>query len=61
MGRSSRKRAVKVIGTAALVAPAWVARAQSGGFEPAPAMPFWAMALLIVLIGAVGFLMTRKK
>ena len=28
---------------------------------PTPAMPFWALILLVVLIAAVGYLMTRKS
>jgi hypothetical protein len=28
---------------------------------PAPAMPFWAMILLVLIIGVVGWYMTRGR
>ena len=61
MSRFGRSWVIRVTGGAALSAPAATAGAQVGGLESAPAMPFWAMLLLVGLIGTVGYLMTRKR
>jgi hypothetical protein len=31
------------------------------GWLPTPAMPFWAMILLVALIGVAGWYMTRGR
>ena len=61
MRRFHPRRATHLIGAGMACAQAATARAEVAGFEPTPAMPFWALILLVLLIAAVGYWMTRKS
>lgn len=58
--RLLRRRPIRALGAGLLSAQAATANAEGAGLAATPAMPFWALILLVLLIAGVGYLMTRK-
>jgi hypothetical protein len=61
MRRRSGNRGFHVACIAAALSSTATATARAGGAGAVPAMPFWAMILLVVLIGSAGYFMTRRR